>query len=583
MSNCPGCETSTRDTLLEQLGGRCPRCVAGFVMTDEEEIPLSPGLEDPSAIDEDAPLKLGTRFRGMEVLAFLGRGGMGFVYKARQPDLDRIVALKILSPQLAGEANFADRFHAEARAMAALNHPNIVQVYEVGREGDLYFLVMEYVEGSSLRTRFNEVRATPTEALRLLQQICAGLEYAHAEGVVHRDIKPENILLDARGRLKLADFGLAKIMGGASDRHSLTRSSVVMGSPQYMAPEQYEGMKGVDHRADIYSFGVIAYEMLTGEVPMGSFDPPSTRAGVDGRFDPLVLKALNRRPESRFQQVSEIIRLLEGIVVAAPARTWRFRIVPLAVTVVALVAILIALDLFARDDAITPIPLDDGFVPILLKGHGAEATVSPEAGSPAPRVIPEAPDLATRFTLRFQARYEVEAGQEPWIWVILASRESGDNEGAHAVFLFPEGREKREVVFASWISGKGWGMRENSTLPAGIPASGAWSEFEVQWDDSTKQLRVSVDGRVCFDQRLEDAVTLHGPWRFEIGGAAKEVRLKGVGLKNEVRRPVKGYSTADQLALMSGPVGKLRGTAPSKLTCWTPNTGASVAVPKSRR
>ena len=149
-------------------------------------------------------------FPQLEVLELIGHGGMGAVYKARQPGLDRLVALKILPPRPGSDPGFADRFTREARALAKLSHPNIVSVYDFGQAGGLHYFIMEYVDGPNLRQVEQSAKLTPPEALKLIPQICEALQYAHDEGIVHRDIKPENVLLDKKGRVKIADFGLAK-------------------------------------------------------------------------------------------------------------------------------------------------------------------------------------------------------------------------------------------------------------------------------------------------------------------------------------------------------------------------------------
>jgi hypothetical protein len=214
------------------------------------------------------------------------------------------VAVKILPPDAGHDAAFAERFAREARAMARLNHPHVVSVYDFGQSDGQYYLVMEYVDGVNLRQAIRSGSVTPQAALEIVSQICGALQYAHDEGVVHRDIKPENILLDRRGRVKIADFGLAKLL--RVQTHDLTGTHQVMGTPRYMAPEQLEGSRDVDHRADIYSLGVVFYELLTGEVPMGSFQPPSAKVAVDVRVDEVVLKSLQREPERRYQHASEV-------------------------------------------------------------------------------------------------------------------------------------------------------------------------------------------------------------------------------------------------------------------------------------
>ena len=237
---------------------------------------------------------------------------MGAVYKARQPGLDRLVALKILPPD-AADATFERRFAQEARALARLNHPHIVTVYDSGVVDGLYYFVMEYIAGVNLREAIRDHQLEPRQALAIVGQVCEALQYAHDQGVVHRDIKPENILLDQRGRVKIADFGLAKLLAHDDDDASLTGTHQVMGTPKYMAPEQLEGTKLVDHRADIYSLGVVFYELLTGELPLGRFAPPSKHATIDTRLDDVVLRTLEKEPSERYQHASEVKSEVDAI------------------------------------------------------------------------------------------------------------------------------------------------------------------------------------------------------------------------------------------------------------------------------
>src|SRR5882672_10008215 len=276
-------------------GDLCSKCMAGFAQKSTE----------PTAPPEDLPLKTGQSFHGLEILELLGRGGMGVVYKARQPALDRMVALKILPLKLALDPDFQNRFIREAKALGSLSHPNIVAVYDFGAEGGFFFFAMEFTDGTNLRQILRDRKLTPEQGLKIVPQICDALEYAHGEGVVHRDIKPENILLDKRGRVKIADFGLAKLVG-ADAPVNLTMTNMVMGTPHYMAPEQVENPKSVDHRADIYAIGVVLYEMLTGELPIGRFEMPSKMVKIDVRLDEVVLKALEKSPEKRYQAASDI-------------------------------------------------------------------------------------------------------------------------------------------------------------------------------------------------------------------------------------------------------------------------------------
>src|SRR5437899_2545090 len=264
---CPKCGVAVA---ADAPQGLCPRCLlqAGLGVAEPTGA-YAAGFVPPT------PQEVAPRFPQLQILELVGQGGMGAVYKARQQGLDRFVAVKILPPQAARDPAFAERFAREARSLARLNHPNIVSVYDFGQTGDLYFFVMEYVDGVNLRHILLDRKLRPEEALKLVPQLCDALQYAHDEGVVHRDIKPENILLDKKGRVKIADFGLAKLLGRDAANFTLTGSQQVMGTLYYMAPEQVERPLEVDHRADIYSLGVVFYEMLTGQLPVGRFPMPS--------------------------------------------------------------------------------------------------------------------------------------------------------------------------------------------------------------------------------------------------------------------------------------------------------------------
>jgi tRNA A-37 threonylcarbamoyl transferase component Bud32 len=300
--------------------GLCPRCLLALNLTAPTEAPageagpdgtrvVPPKPEPAPALDEIAP-----HFPQLEILECLGRGGMGVVYKARQPRLGRFVALKILAREKEKDPRFAERFTREAQALARLNHPNIVTVYDFGEADGLYYLLMEFVDGMSLRQLLQTQKLASEEALTIVPAICEALQYAHHQGIVHRDIKPENILLDKEGRVKIADFGIAKLLGADGRVESLTGEQQVVGTPHYMAPEQVEKPGIVDHRADIYSLGVVFYEMLTGELPLGKFAPPSKKVHVDVRLDEVVLHALEKEPERRYQQVSQVKSDVETIV-----------------------------------------------------------------------------------------------------------------------------------------------------------------------------------------------------------------------------------------------------------------------------
>ena len=299
---CPGCQA---EVAADAPHGLCPACLFQRIIEgrDEAEEPVA-GRTPPAGFVPPAPAELGQHFPQLEMLALLGQGGMGAVYKARQTKLDRLVAVKILPPEVARDPSFAERFSREARSLARLNHPHIVTVHDFGDVDGLYYFTMEYVDGRNLRDLLQAGALPAAQVLAIVPQLCDALQYAHDEGLVHRDIKPENILLGRKGRVKIADFGLARLVGLTPTYLTLTGTHEVMGTLLYMAPEQMKRTHTVDHRADIYSLGVVLYEMLTGELPLGRFAPPSHKAAVNERVDQVVLRALAREPAERYQDAS---------------------------------------------------------------------------------------------------------------------------------------------------------------------------------------------------------------------------------------------------------------------------------------
>ncbi len=267
--------------------------------------PKAPSLEE-----------LAAAFPGLEFEGFLGAGGMGFVYRVRDRATGEVGALKVLLRELAADPAFVERFEREARTLARLDHPNIVRLRSWGQTGGFCHLLMEHVEGATLREVLRAGRFSPEQALALVGPLCDALQYAHSQGVLHRDIKPENILLDADGRAKIADFGIAKIVaspGSVPEAYTLTQTGARIGTPHYMAPEQVEMPESVDHRADIYSLGVVLYELLTGELPLGRFQAPSAKADLDARIDDIVLRALAKERELRQQSAGEVRQQVEGL------------------------------------------------------------------------------------------------------------------------------------------------------------------------------------------------------------------------------------------------------------------------------
>ncbi len=361
MPTCPQCHSPLPP---DAPAGLCPACLLKRGL-EPNTLPPSeiPNLKSSSSWTPPTPEELAPFFPDLDLLSLLGRGGMGAVYKARQKSLDRIIALKILPPQISRDANaagFAQRFTHEAQALAKLNHPHIVTIYDFGqRTGEpatpaqtpeappsppqplpssefiidnsshpsLFYFLMEYIDGLSLRQLLDANTLAPSDALAIVPQICDALQYAHDRGIVHRDIKPENILLTKSGQIKIADFGLAKLMRTAdtglrtetttahsplSPQHSVLNTSIA-GTPQYMSPEQSSAPDSVDHRADIYALGVVFYQMLTGELPPNPLTAPSTKVHIDVRLDEIVLRALQQNPDARYQNATQFKTEVETV------------------------------------------------------------------------------------------------------------------------------------------------------------------------------------------------------------------------------------------------------------------------------
>ena len=258
----------------------------------------------PETLDELIP--------GYKFLEFIEQGGMGAVYKAVQKSLNRVVAVKLLPHVHRNEENFAERFKREAHALALLNHPHIIAVHDFGEtsDGQMYY-VMEFVSGMDLQHLLKRDPPGPRQILKIITQVCEALQFAHEHGIVHRDIKPANILVDERGNVKVADFGLAKIAGPQSADYTAT--GMTLGTPEYIAPEALDQSKNIDHRADIYSLGVMIYELFTGHVPKGVWEPPSIRSGADKGIDAVVSKAMQNNPEKRYQHVRDMTQVLEKL------------------------------------------------------------------------------------------------------------------------------------------------------------------------------------------------------------------------------------------------------------------------------
>lgn len=241
----------------------------------------------------------------------IGQGGMGGVYSGRQLNLGRAVAIKILHRDHGSDYSYAERFRREAQALAQMNHPNIVSVYDFGLVGEYLYYVMEFVEGTDLHHSVSMGKLTIPKILTIIEEVCDALTYAHGKGIVHRDIKPANILIANDGRIKVADFGLAKRFDQKATM--LTQSNMAMGTPDYAAPEQYDSKADIDHRADLYALGVMLYQMLTGTVPRGSWQQPSVLCGCDTRLDAVIVRALKTDRNQRFASAAEFKQAVQAV------------------------------------------------------------------------------------------------------------------------------------------------------------------------------------------------------------------------------------------------------------------------------
>ncbi|MDA1229429.1 MAG: serine/threonine-protein kinase [Planctomycetota bacterium] len=301
MSDKVACTQCGKDhELIDLLRGLCPVCLFA------QAVPDAARRSDSREARFVPPkiLELAPHFPQLKILELIGQGGMSAVYKARQMSLDRTVAVKLLPQEVADSHGGLERFRQEAKTLAQLSHPNIVNVYDAGQAGPWCFIVMEFINGPNLRQLLGDSNLPTSDVLRYASEICDGLQYAHDRGVVHRDVKPENVLIADDGHVRLVDFGLAKLLKPSGS--ATTQTGRVIGTPHYLAPEQVETPGKVDHRADVYSLGVLIYEMLTGELPLGHFAPPSRRIGSDPAFDAVVLRAMARDAQQRYQCVRDV-------------------------------------------------------------------------------------------------------------------------------------------------------------------------------------------------------------------------------------------------------------------------------------
>jgi len=278
--------------------------------------------EMKTRLEETTDPFVGRSFDGYRIEGRIGSGGMGTVYKATQLSLGRAVAIKVLPDAALADDQYLERFHREADTLSRLSHPGVVTVFDRGDVDGRPYLVMEYVEGTNLRELLRRAPLPAAEALVIVRSVLSALEHAHQKGVVHRDIKPENVLLARGGVVKVADFGLSRIVA-ADPLTRLTRTHVVLGTYEYMAPEQRERAREADERSDLYATGVVLYETIAGELPIGNFAPLSRLrpSDCDQRLDAIVARSLEKDPERRFQAATQMADAVSAVLEGAPAES----------------------------------------------------------------------------------------------------------------------------------------------------------------------------------------------------------------------------------------------------------------------
>lgn len=349
---CPDCGTP----MAASVDGMCPRCLLADGWAADDSTPSN--AEGGYSLDYLRPL-----FPTLEIECLIARGGMGSAYLVRQKGLNRKACLKILSPSLAGNPEFVERFRLEAEAIGQLNHPNIVTVFDASQVEDVLYILMEYVDGRNLKQYSLEQSLSPDVILELLEQVASGLAVAHQRKIVHRDIKPANILIQSSdGLAKISDFGLAKLEE-TSLLGALTSVSLTIGTPRYMAPEQWENARGANPSSDVYSLGVVFYELATGKLPSGRFELPSklTKGAFPRSFDQIICKALATEPAERYTDAEEMV----AAVSKAKARPGKRKLTLLGTTLAVLATAGLAIGLavsnrgdqsVASDDRIRQIP-----------------------------------------------------------------------------------------------------------------------------------------------------------------------------------------------------------------------------------
>ncbi len=327
---CPICDY-LNDVSIYVTGqkARCERCKILFEVKRSESFDgREQQFEGKGVDDKNESIQKETlifsdipQITGYEIIGIIGKGGMGSVYKARQLSLNRLVAIKVLKSEYASQKDFILRFNREAEVLAKLSHPNIVPIIDKGVQNGLFYFVMEYIDGETLRQKLKNGRLRFDEAIKYTLQILRAISFAHKQNVIHRDLKPENVLIDKNGNVRIADFGLADIVGAQND-YSLTNSGMAMGTAHYMAPEQRRDAKRVDSRADIFSLGITLYEMLSGEVPQGNFKRIcQLRNDVNPAIDAVIEKAIASKPTDRYQSSDEMTVAIRAALVENEKKT----------------------------------------------------------------------------------------------------------------------------------------------------------------------------------------------------------------------------------------------------------------------
>lgn len=516
----------------------------------------------PPTIEEAVRL-----FPQYEIIEIVARGGMGVVYKARQATLDRMVGIKLMPLEVSANREFAARFTQEARTMAHLSHPHIIAVYNFGQtaEGHLFF-VMEFVEGANLHQLIHGEGLAPERALAILDNVLDALDYAHGKGVVHRDIKPANVMVDIHGCAKVADFGLARLNQPGAALAGRTMTCVIMGTPDYMAPEQSRDMK-VDHRADIYSLGVMLYEMLVRDVPRGIFEPPSRRVAVDARLDAVVIKAMQQARDRRFQSSAEMRSALTAIRTKRVPRTHAAP-VPVPVLPVAVakprsrgslfiavgvgVAALLAAVFWPKPPPLGPTDAEKAFA-----ARGLAPRVAPTP-VPTPAVVskPTPPPEKSVVAVFGDSRYRFVAGALSWMeakaaaealggrLATISSREEdefirqtfGPTLGPMGHFAVLGGYRLTPTAGWQWVGDEPWGYEE---WPQGEPSHAAAKAADmpvylalsrlgpangggIGWNDKMQSESVRAD----FAVRCRGFIVESAPDALAVRDAAEKERWK---------------------------------------------------------